>query len=589
VESSPPYDPEAMGSPLAAGHGLPWSRLMRPERRRPAVALLLSLLIHSLLLSLTFGGQELGFPGFGFPWQDRRVEVPELHVVLVPGRVAAAETAATSVPEPLQLAPIKPPIAVGPVHGPSVSTAQPPRRTADVIVAKADQTAEAMPRQDLATPPPGAKAPLRANGPSDAVPAPNPEPAVIAFERPDGVALPLSPSMPSPVAAAALSASSPEQLEAARVAAAREEALQVAARREAAQQEGARQEAARAEAARSEAERQEAAQQEAARQEAARVEAARLEAQRQEAEQQAAARREAAQREAARQEAARVEAARLEAERQEEALQAAARREAAQQEAARREAALAEAARLEAERQEATQQAAARREATQQEAARQEAVRAEAARLEAERQAAAQQPTARREAAQREAARQEAARAEAARSEAERQEAVRLQAAQHEEQRREAARRAMGRQLDEEAAQREAASTATSQPDARPYSLSTARRGRLWGRTDPNSELVLYAEAWARKIEFNTTFDVVREVAKRPHIDPMVTVAIRRDGSVESVTFVLSSGVAEIDEAIRRIVQSQVPYQPFQLGLAREFDVIEIRRTWYLDVAVRLY
>jgi len=463
---------------------------MRPERRRPAVALLLSLLIHSLLLSLTFGGQELGFPGFGFPWQDRRVEVPELHVVLVPGRVAAAETAATSVAEPLQLAPIKPPIAVGPVHGPSVSTAQPPRRTADVIVAKADQTAEAMPRQDLATPPPDAKAPLRANGPSDAVPAPNPEPAVIAFERPDGVALPLSSSMPSPVAAAALSASSPEQLEAARVAAARleaerqEEALQVAARREAAQQEGARQEAARAEAARSEAERQEAAQQEAARQEAARVEAARLEAQRQEAEQQAAARREAA---------------------------------------------------------------------------------------------------------QREAARQEAARAEAARSEAERQEAVRLQAAQHEEQRREAARRAMGRQLDEEAAQREAASTATSQPDARPYSLSTARRGRLWGRTDPNSELVLYAEAWARKIEFNTTFDVVREVAKRPHIDPMVTVAIRRDGSVESVTFVLSSGVAEIDEAIRRIVQSQVPYQPFQLGLAREFDVIEIRRTWYLDVAVRLY
>jgi outer membrane biosynthesis protein TonB len=66
-------------------------------------------------------------------------------------------------------------------------------------------------------------------------------------------------------------------------------------------------------------------------------------------------------------------------------------------------------------------------------------------------------------------------------------------------------------------------------------------------------------------------------------------VAIRSDGSVESVTFVLSSGVTEIDEAIRRIVQSQVPYQPFQLGLARQFDVIEIRRTWYFDVAVRLY
>ncbi len=69
----------------------------------------------------------------------------------------------------------------------------------------------------------------------------------------------------------------------------------------------------------------------------------------------------------------------------------------------------------------------------------------------------------------------------------------------------------------------------------------------------------------------------------------MVTVAIRSDGSVESVTFVVSSGVAEIDEAIRRIVESQMPYQAFPPALAREFDVIEIRRTWYFDTAVRLY
>ena len=82
---------------------------------------------------------------------------------------------------------------------------------------------------------------------------------------------------------------------------------------------------------------------------------------------------------------------------------------------------------------------------------------------------------------------------------------------------------------------------------------------------------------------------MVREVAKRPHTHPMVTVAIRSDGSVESVTFVVSSGVAEIDEAIRRIVESQMPYQPFPPRLAREFDVIEIRRTWYFDTAVRLY
>ena len=111
----------------------------------------------------------------------------------------------------------------------------------------------------------------------------------------------------------------------------------------------------------------------------------------------------------------------------------------------------------------------------------------------------------------------------------------------------------------------------------------------MFGRTDPNAELVLYAEAWARKIQLNMTFPMVREAASRPHTHPVVTVAIRSDGSVESVTFVTSSGVAEIDEAIRRIVQSQMPYPAFSPSLARQFDVIEIRRTWYFDTAIRLY
>ncbi len=111
----------------------------------------------------------------------------------------------------------------------------------------------------------------------------------------------------------------------------------------------------------------------------------------------------------------------------------------------------------------------------------------------------------------------------------------------------------------------------------------------MFGRTDPNAELIFYAEAWARKIELNMTFDRIRDLAKRPHSHPLVTVAIRSDGSVESVTFVLSSGVAELDDAIRRIVESQLPYPAFSPGLAREFDVIEIRRSWVIDSAVRLY
>jgi hypothetical protein len=239
-----------------------------------------------------------------------------------------------------------------------------------------------------------------------------------------------------------------------------------------------------------------------------------------------------------------------------------------------------------------------RQAAARQEAAREEVARAEAARLEAERREAARQEAARQEAAGQEAtrqevARQEAARQEAARQEVVRQEAARLEAAQLEaaraEERREERLRAIGRQLDEEAARRDAASSSARQSPSLPYSLSSARRGRLFGRTDPNRELVLYAEAWARKIELNMTIDMVREAVKLPYRNPMVTVAVRSDGSVESVTFVVSSGVAELDEAIRRVVQSQMPYQAFSPALARDYDVIEIRRTWYFDVAIRLY
>jgi len=52
---------------------------------------------------------------------------------------------------------------------------------------------------------------------------------------------------------------------------------------------------------------------------------------------------------------------------------------------------------------------------------------------------------------------------------------------------------------------------------------------------------------------------------------------------------VRSSGLPALDAAVTRIIHSQANYAPFPPELAREYDVIEIRRTWYFDVAVRLY
>ncbi len=510
---------------------MPPTQRMSADRRRLTFAVLLSLLIHAPLFSLAFGGEKLGLPGFEFPWKKRRIEVPDLHVVIMPAR-AAAEPAEPAISESISPASIEPVAASTSLPTPSAFSASTLARPADVIDPKLTSTIQAEPKSEIATNVAPAKTPLpslRIETPVETAPPPMPQPEVIAVERSDKATFAVPPPPPAPALVVAVAPSAIVAPIAETVTPAPREVVEVEKKRVEPEVRERVAEVAKPDPSAREAEQK----------------------QQQKADQLEAARIETAQREAARQEAAQREATRLEAERKEAARLAAAKletqRQADQLAAARLEVARAEAARLEAQRQEAARVDSAKLDAQRQEAARQEAVR----------QAAAQK------------------------------EAARIQEEKEEDARRDARRQAMGRILNEEAARRDAA--AANRPSSSlPHSLSTARRGRLWGRADPNLELVQYAETWARKIQFNTLVDTVREVATRPHTHPMVTVAIRSDGSVESVTFVVSSGVAEVDEAIRRIVQSHMPYPAFPPGLASEYDVIEVRRTWHFDTAIRL-
>jgi len=469
------------------------------------LALLLSLLFHGLLFSLTYGGQGTGLPGLGLPWQDRRAEVPVLQVVLAPAPAAVEQ-----------------PMAEGPVLAPPISVDTPPGWSAATVLPPAQRPDDVLAAAARFTAPP-------ADPPVENAPAAVRQPILNPLTRsdPGSWTVPVTPAPPAPAFVTAPSASSP-----AAAAPLRLDAVEAAPVRTEPEVRDRADETAQAELL-------EAARQETARQDATLAEAGRLDTERQEAARQAAARQEIARQEAARQEAARGEAA---------------RQEAARQEAVRQDAARQEAARVEAVRQEAARQGAAR-----QDAARAEATRLEAGRQDAARQAAAGQ------------------------------EAARIEQAQEAEARREATLRAIGRQLDEEAARRDAASATARQSLASGPSSSSVRRGRLFGRADSNAALVLYAEGWSRKIQLNQTFEMVREAAKQAHVDPIVTVAVRSDGSIESVSFVRSSGVAALDDAIRRVVQSQLPYQAFPPPLAAEYDVVEIRRTWVFDMAIRLH
>jgi len=51
---------------------------------------------------------------------------------------------------------------------------------------------------------------------------------------------------------------------------------------------------------------------------------------------------------------------------------------------------------------------------------------------------------------------------------------------------------------------------------------------------------------------------------------------------------VVSSGNRALDAAIEQVVAGQAPYGKFPPNLARQYDVIEIRRTWIFDMAIRL-
>ena len=57
-------------------------------------------------------------------------------------------------------------------------------------------------------------------------------------------------------------------------------------------------------------------------------------------------------------------------------------------------------------------------------------------------------------------------------------------------------------------------------------------------------------------------------------------VAVKKDGSVEQVRVLHSSGHKLLDDAAIRIVRLAAPYSPFPQEIREETDVLDITRTW---------
>ena len=129
----------------------------------------------------------------------------------------------------------------------------------------------------------------------------------------------------------------------------------------------------------------------------------------------------------------------------------------------------------------------------------------------------------------------------------------------------------------------------TGAPPARPRPDSERQPRRVVvDSAERDVPLRMYVESWRQKIERNGGMNFPRLIGERARIDPLVSVAVRSDGSVEDVTIVRSSGRQDTDEAVRRIVRINALYSKFPPNIASRYDVIEIRRIWTFDQVLKL-
>ena len=148
------------------------------ERRRMAVALLLSLLAHLPLLGLTFGGDGSGLPGFTLPWQSRRIEAPDLRVFLLPARVDPEQPAVATVADPEPPARVEPPAKEDPAAriATPVADAKPETSPAPPEATRSRTTVALVPQADAVSDPVVGPVPSKptepAEPPRDEAPAP---------------------------------------------------------------------------------------------------------------------------------------------------------------------------------------------------------------------------------------------------------------------------------------------------------------------------------------------------------------------------------------------------------------------------------
>ncbi|MBQ5939729.1 TonB family protein, partial [Massilia sp. AB1] len=125
-------------------------------------------------------------------------------------------------------------------------------------------------------------------------------------------------------------------------------------------------------------------------------------------------------------------------------------------------------------------------------------------------------------------------------------------------------------------------------PPAQPAAMTLEARRVVADGAERDVPLRLYVDSVRQKLERNAVLGGARFSPREVRIDPLVSVSLRSDGSIDDVTILRSTGRPDMDEAVRRFVRLNARYSAFPPNVAARFDVIEIRRVWAFADGLKL-
>ena len=118
--------------------------------------------------------------------------------------------------------------------------------------------------------------------------------------------------------------------------------------------------------------------------------------------------------------------------------------------------------------------------------------------------------------------------------------------------------------------------------------LAKRPRKKFIGARAQEYRFAQYVEDWRQKVERVGTLNYPDAARGKLYGSLLLSVSIRADGSVDKIGVQRSSGHKVLDEAAVQIVKMAAPYAPFPPDIRKEYDIIEITRTWKFERSDRV-